>query len=352
MTRRQEERKPKDRDFLRTREGMFFCVTGYLHPPDRYTAYLKYSPAPVGKWKSGETAYRRELAYYHVDRVADTIAHLEQHYPQYVHHCPVRGITFSMIPRRYVAKYYRPEQRLKEILESPHDPLEEELCAFAAEIAAIAGIGVSDLGITGSILLGMHNPEFSDIDLLVYGLENARKVRTALKAARSSRIRPPAGETLAGWCARVAEHFPLSREEARYLAGRRWNYGFFENRYFSIHPIRNDDEIRENYGDRVYRERGTARIRAVVTDASESVFMPALYRIDEVEVIEYEGEGAPAAPIGEVASYEGLYRDVVDDGERIEARGKLESVNDQTYRLVIGTTALGGKGYIKQLRQG
>ena len=190
----QRARKPKDRDFIETEEGMFFCVTGYLHPPDRYTAYLKYSPAPMGKWKSGEIYYRRDLEYYHVGKVADTIAHLERNYPHYVHYCPVRGIKFSMIPQDYVRKYHLPERRLKEILESPRDPLEEEVCAFVSEIIACTGIKEEDLGITGSILLGIHNPEFSDIDLLVYGLENALKVRTALKEGRSTKIRPVTGK--------------------------------------------------------------------------------------------------------------------------------------------------------------
>ena len=353
MTDRREGHKPKDRDFLRTREGMLFCVTGYLHPPDRYTAYLKYSPAPVGKWKAGEISYRRELAYYHVSKVAETIAYLEREYPHYVHYCPVRGITFSMIPHRYVSEYYFPEKRLRDIHENPRDALEEEVCAFVSEIVATTGIQASDLGITGSTLLEIHNPQFSDIDLIVYGLENALKVRTALKEklilgrTSAGRIRPVAGETLERWCTSVAEHFPLSREEARYIAGRRWNYGFFENRYFSIHPTRKADEIQENYGDRVYRGAGAARITAVIADASESLFMPALYRVEDVEVVEREGEIQHAAPIKEVLSYEGLYRDVVDDGQKIEARGKLESVSGKYYRLVVGTTMLGGQGYIK-----
>ena len=332
---------------------MFFCVTGYLHPPDRYTAYLKYSPAPVGKWKSGEIYYRRDLEYYHVGKVADTIAHLERNYPHYVHRCPVRGIKFSMIPQDYVRKYHLPEQRLKEILENPRDPLEEEVCAFVSEIIACTGINEEDLGITGSILLGIHNPEFSDIDLLVYGLENALKVRTALKEGRSTKIRPVTGTVLEEWCASVVKHFPLSYEEAQYSAGRRWNYGFFRDRYFSIHPTKKDDEIGENYGDKIYREKGVARIKAIVSDASESLFMPALYRIDEVEVIEGEVEAQRAAPLlKEVLSYEGLYRDVVDSGEEIEARGKLESVNDRHYELVIGTTTLQGEGYIKPTTEG
>jgi predicted nucleotidyltransferase len=337
-------RKPKDRDFIETKEGMFFCVTGYLHPPEKYTAYLKYSPAPVGKWKGGDICYRRELEYYHVSKVADTIAYLEQNYPHYVHYCSVRDIKFSMIPQEYVKKYYLPEQRLPEILETPRDPLEEEVCAFVSEIIACTGIKEKDLGITGSILLGMHNPDFSDIDLLVYGLENARKVRAALKEERSARIRPVMGETLEEWFASIVKHFPLTHEEVRYLGGRRWNYGFFGDRYFSIHPTRTDDEIRESYGDRIYREKGIARIRAIVSDVGEALFMPALYRIEEVEVIEGEAE---AQQVREVLSYEGLYRDVVDSGVEIEARGKLESVNERYYRLVIGTTALRGEGYVK-----
>ncbi len=341
----QRTRKPKDRDFIETKEGMFFCVTDYLHPPSKYTAYLKYSPAPAGRWKSGEVHYRRELEYYHVSQVGDTIASLERNYPHYVHHCPVRDIRFSMIPQEYVKKYYLPEQRLREILDIHRDPLEEEVCAFVSEIIACAGIKEEDFGITGSILLGIHNPEFSDIDLLVYSLENAVKVRAALKEGRSVQIRSVTGETLEEWCASVVEHFPLSYEEVRYLAARRWNYGFFGDRYFSVHPTRTDDEIRESYGDRVYRGKGVARIRAIVSDVSEALFTPALYRIEEVEVIDGEG----ALPLKEIVSYEGLYRDVVDTGAEIDARGKVESVNGQYDRLVIGTTRLGGRGYLKPL---
>ncbi len=33
-------RKPKDKDFVETVDGLFLCVVGYLHPPDAFTAYL------------------------------------------------------------------------------------------------------------------------------------------------------------------------------------------------------------------------------------------------------------------------------------------------------------------------
>jgi predicted nucleotidyltransferase len=342
----QGARKPKDRDFVETREGMFFCVTGYLHPPDRYTAYLKYSPTSVGKWKSGRVSYRRELEYYHVGQVAKTIAYLEREYPHYVHYCPVRDIRFSMIPHGYVKEYYLPEQRLGEIFETPRDPLEGDVKAFASEIIALTGIEMDDLGITGSILTGMHNPQFSDVDVAVYGLQNAQKLRAVLKEARSTRIRPVPGRALEEWCLSKTEQFGLSLKEACYLAGRRWNYGFFDGRYFSLHATRKDDEIGENYGDKVYKGMGMAKIRAVVTDASESLFMPAVYRVEQVEIVDSEVALQHPASLKEVVSFEGLYRDVVDDGKAIEASGKLESVSGQYHRLVVGTTMLKSEEYI------
>jgi predicted nucleotidyltransferase len=342
-------RKPKDRDFIQTVEGMLFCVTGYLHPPDKYTAYLKYSPAPVGRWKDGEVFYRREMNYYHVRNVAAVIASLEQHYPHYVHYCPVRDIRFSMIPRQYVKKYYCPENRLAEILAHPRDSLEEKVCDMVDEIVTHARIGAEDLGITGSVLLGIHDPRFSDIDLTIHGLENTLRLKAMIQESRSEHFGPVGDEQRRTWSRHVAERFPLTYDQARYLADRRWRYGYFGQRYFSLHPTRRHEEIRERYGDHVYRDRGVVRISATVVDASESMFLPATYRVEDVTIMEREIEGiAGEIEIEEIVSYEGLYCEVADAGDEVEAHGKLEQVDDgRSYRLVVGTTRLQSGGWIK-----
>ena len=97
-------RRPRDRDFLETREGLLFCVVGYVHPPERYVAYLKYTPAATGKWARGAVAYRRELPYYHVRHVRRTLDWLATAHPEYLWTDPATGLHFSHVPARAVAR--------------------------------------------------------------------------------------------------------------------------------------------------------------------------------------------------------------------------------------------------------
>lgn len=179
-----EERKAKDGDFLRTVEGMLFCVVGYLHPPDKYTAYLKYIPTPQGRWHKDQERYDRILTRYNLSNVRDTVGYLEENYPHYIHYCPVRDMEFSMVLDEYVEEYYLPGERLLEILTAPCDPLEEAAAELALKVARGAEIRVEDQGLTGSLLLGIHDPSFSDIDLAVVGLKNALRVNGFLSSSK------------------------------------------------------------------------------------------------------------------------------------------------------------------------
>lgn len=322
-------RKPKDRDFLETEEGSFFCVAGYLHPFDKITAYLKYSPVTEGKWRKGTTAFRRELPYYHVFSVSKTIEYLKKNFPQYVHFCPVRQIEMSMVPKKFIKQYYEPEKRMNHLFSSPQDELEEKVAAFAQDIMDETGIPLTFLGITGSILIGLHNPSFSDIDLIVYGKENSVTLKNVLRILGN--VQPLEDKRKEEWISHKMEIFGLSRTHAEVFAARKWNYGFYKDTYFSVHPTRTDAEITEQYGDVQYTGMGAATVKAEITDSSESMFLPALYTIEVLEVIEGKN-----VFIDEIVSYEGIYCDVFVEGEKIEARGRLEQV-DGRYRLVLGT---------------
>jgi predicted nucleotidyltransferase len=339
-------RRPRDRDFVETAEGLLFCVVGYVHPPDRYTAYLKYVPAATGKWARGETAYRRELPYYHVRHVVKTVDYLQAHHPRYVWRDPASELTFSFVPRDAVARYYRPEARLAEILAGPRDPLEAQVADLVRLLTGASGLPPAAFGITGSVLLSLHNPAFSDIDLLVYGAEATRRVKAAVEALMGAGLQPLEADRRARWRAETAERFALAPADVARIEARRWNHLLLGGRYVSIHPTRRDDEIVEAYGERSYRAVGPATIEATVTDATEGVFLPAVYRVADVRV-----RAGDAQPVGEIHSFEGLFCDVADPGDRIRATGRLEVRADGAARLVVGTAAVDGGGVIRVLRR-
>ena len=308
-------RKPKDRDLVETVEGILFCLVGYLHPPTGYTAYLKYVPAARGKWSRGEIGYRRVLSYYHVTEVEKTLEFLREHYPQFLFSCPVRNIKISTVPRERVKHYYVPEERLQEIMTGGGDKLEEEVHRFVEFLSDLSGIKPESFGVTGSVLLGTHNPLVSDIDLTVLGAGPSQRIINASLETRGrggSPIRGLTREKAEEWIREKTERFPLTRGEADLFLQRRWNYGYYGDRYFSIHPVRLDEEIDEEYGDRRHAPIGVAEGTGVVTSSHESIFLPAIYRVEDVKA-----QGWGNLDIREIVSYEGLYSDVVREGRQL-----------------------------------
>ena len=335
-------RPPKDRDFVETTDGLFFCVVGYVHPPGRYAAYLKYTPASAGKWARGDVAYRRELPYYHVRHVRRTLAWLEAEHPRYVWTDPATGLRFSHVPEDAVARYYAPERRLADIVAAPADALERETRDLATLLAGAAGLPLTAFGVSGSILLGLHNPAFSDIDLLVYGAESVRRLRAVIDSLGDEGLVRLPEERRAQWRADTTARFGLDAAWVAELDARRWHYRLFRGRYVSLHPTRADHEIREAYGDRRYAPLGRAVVEARVTDPAEAMFLPAVYRVGDVRWLE-GGSG----PLDEVVAFEGLYSSAAEAGERILVTGHLEGERAGGRRLVVGSGFLPDGGSLR-----
>jgi predicted nucleotidyltransferase len=335
----------KDRDFIETVEGLIWCVVGYLHPPDRYTAYVKYVPSEGGKWRRGGSGYRRVIPFYHVSQVEATYDLLRQGHPEYIYRCPVRNITVSSVPLERVETYHRPRARLASLMrEGRGDELEERLVGLARLLCSTSGIEASDLGVTGSLLTGSHRPEFSDIDLTVYGMEASRKLKDAILETRGEDgpIRPFSEERKREWSHSRSGRLPLNFEQLMAFAERRWNYGVYEGTYFSVHPVRTDAEITEEYGDLRYSQAGPVEGRAVIEDSSESIYLPAVYRVSDVET------RGPGGEVSEIASYEGLFCDMFGPGDAVEFMGVLEHVTGMRGfdRVVVGSAG-SLPGYIR-----
>ena len=346
------ERGFRDRDFIRTPEGFLFCVVGSTHPPDRVMAYLKYVPSSTGgPWRRKGLRYARTMSDYTMASLRATLAILKS-YPFYISFFRAFGTEMSSVPLDRIEEHYRPEERLEELASSSElDILEEKALSLASLISDMSGVSLGQMGITGSILLGIHVPGVSDIDLVVYGLEASAEVKKALGEALDDRgvgVDRLRGEMARAWCTRKTRLYPLEMRDAERILAKKWNIGIYRGTRFSIHPVRTEREA-ERYGERIFKPMGRATVLAKVRDAREAMFLPAIYKVEGARVL----EGPSVRTIEEICSYEDIYADVAGEGEEVLARGKLEMVFDRRrsatyFRLLIGSLS-GGDEFIKPL---
>ncbi|RLE56109.1 MAG: hypothetical protein DRJ40_06840 [Thermoprotei archaeon] len=348
----------RDRDFIESVEGYIFCVIGNVHPPDRVICYLKYVPGVESKirikWSRDGKMYGRVLPFYSAIGFSTVMDFLRKNCPEYVVYDEVLGVEVIEVPRSRVKVHYLPEERLREILKEPRDELEALAKELVEELSRFSGVSTTYMGITGSILLRIHNVKYSDVDIIVYGRENALKVKETLLQLYDdpkSPFKRPRGEVLEAWVQDIIKIHPLTPNEARRLYGsEKWNRALYRGRQFSVHPVKLEHEVREKYGDERYIGEGLIKIRAVVEDDSESIFLPAKYVVRNVRIL----EGPKVSNIREVVCYEGLYCDLAKPGEEIEVFGRLEKViksSGEVYRRVtVGSVDAGGKDYLKPIR--
>ncbi|MGB9135588.1 MAG: hypothetical protein WCC63_08445 [Candidatus Bathyarchaeia archaeon] len=339
----------RDRDFLSTAEGFFFCVVGPHHPDDRVISYLKYMPDPNGIWRKGRNRFKRVMQAYTIPNLLETFNLLKKSYPEYLFFSRSYNITMTAVPRERIVKRFEPERKLMELFKRLHpDSLQVKVVRLVSLLSRLSNVAAHDFGVTGSVLLSIHNPHFSDMDLTVYGAENSYAVKDALSEAFPSvrsGVRRFGEARLEEWYVKKTLNHPLTPSETRRVYERKWNMGVFEDTLFSIHPIMLEEELTEKYGDKTYCPVKMVTVRAVVSDSRDSIFLPAVYRVVEVE-------GEAGAEIKEVVSYEGLYDSLAEKGGEIEVRGKLEHVIDnrtgrEYSRVLVGSPEGRGREYIK-----
>lgn len=342
----------RDRDYLITPERFIFAVIGNIHPTDRAIAYLKYIPDEGGKWGRGRLRYRRALKHYNIPSVIDSMRFLRANAPGYLFESSVHGFGLPAVPRGRIAEHLRPEERLLQLQSAQHrDELESRALRLAEFLSQNSGVPMGALGVTGSVLARIHDPAFSDIDLVVYGLDNALRVRRYLqnpKESSAGRVRRLTGASQEKWISERLRSTPLRRQNAIALLARKWNIGLFEGTEFSIHAVHREAEVRERYGDERYFPLGIVDATAKIADSSESLFMPAVYLVESTRL---KGN-LSGYRVDQIASFEGLYADIAGKGETVLCRGKLEKVKSASgvrHRIVVGSPEAQGTDLILPL---
>ena len=318
---------------METVAGLIFTVKGVVHPPDRVVAYLRYVPDPRGERVRGRERYRR------VYSVAEQEEALRALGLSYRVDDPALGVPVDAVPWEDVARLYDPRERLQRLRAAgPDGPLAADALALAELMRHAAGVAPTALGLTGSLLFDLH-ASTSDIDLVVYGEGECRRVHAALACLLddpSSSLARPRDEELAAIHAVHREDTPLSAADFARLQAGKVNEGRFAGRPYFVRFVKLPAEVPERYGDPRFAPAGRALVEARVVDDRDALFTPCRYSISEVRY----HEGARADELSEVVSFRGRFADQARAGQRVRASGSVERVvwreRRETTRLVVG----------------
>jgi predicted nucleotidyltransferase len=313
-------------DYLETVESLFFAVKGFRHPRGRVIAYLRYIPDPEGERLHLGKKYRR------VYDIEDTTELLKAKYPRYFGEVDYLGQSLQTVPVEKIKRVYNPRATLMTILENPVTGLEEEAKKFVLALVNESKVPLKCLGVSGSLMTGFATKE-SDIDLIVYGEREGRKLYEALSALRNK-----------------TEGFrAYNKDEVEKVARSRWSdTGLDPRKFFEIETrkILHGYFLQTEYFVRLIREPREAKssskplhkttCRGIISEDKDSIFTPCRYGLRELTVIDPKGN----LDLSELLSYRGKFTEQAKKDDFVEFRGTLEEYilnNKKRYRVVLGT---------------
>jgi len=326
--------KAREGDLLETREGAIFDVKGLVHPNDRIVAFIRFFLEEKGDRKKNALTYRK------VYSLPERYSLLREKFPAYLAYDPVFDETLCEVPFDKVKKHFDPVKKLQQLRHSKTlDALENKALQLTELLKQNSNIPWSAIGISGSILAGLQRIG-SDIDPIVYGSANCRRVNSTLQEMFNDShlpLKPYSQHELRSLFDFRSKDTAMDFEDFVRTESRKAFQGKFTKTDYFIRFVKNWNEFEEKYGDIQYKNSGYAKINATVVDDSESIFTPCKYAIEGADVM----EGTKLSPITEIASFRGRFCEQAASGETIIAQGKVESVTDlkrhqEYFRLLIG----------------
>jgi len=296
------------RDFLENRDGWIFAVADYNHDHG-VRCMLRYIPHPQGERQA-------EGRKFHKLDFDEAFTFLKRERPGYVK-------DLHIVPEDDVKNVFRPSNGLKNIVKT--DARVDKLATLFED----AGVPREEMGITGSMLLGLNSPK-SDIDFVVYG-PYWWKARDALSEAKKDGLIQDLDEIM--WHRIYSKRNPeTSYEEFVLHEKRKGNRGMIDGTYFDLLFTRDWRQI-EPFSEGI--PLGKSKITAEVVKADFAFDSPAIFELNHYKV-------------NEIYCYTHTYAGQALPGEEVEALGVIERT-DKGFRLVVGTTREARGEWIRSL---
>lgn len=300
------------KDFIATAEGLLFAVVVNGMEQGKVLCFLRYVLEDKQAKKYNTLAANTLLATHHAD---------------YLYYSPKLQAQLHAVPVNRIVRHYQPNQGLQAILHAKScDAVTSDVRALC-QLLARKGVDLTHCGITGSVLLGVHNSQ-SDIDLLCYDGAVFQQCRKAVaELLTEHQLEPLSAQDWQDSYQRRA--CALDFADYVWHEQRKCNKALINGRKFDLSLLNSTEPDTEHY-----EKCGALTIQARVSDDSGAFNYPAEFSIDHVELTS-------------VVSFTATYIGQAITGENIEARGQVEQDTRGKKRLVIGSSREAEGEYIK-----
>jgi predicted nucleotidyltransferase len=326
--------KAREGELIKTRDNVIFDIKGLVHPPNKVIAFPRYIPSPQGTRGSQKDLYGKIYSF------SERFKFLEQNMQNLIVHDAVFDETLCEVPIDTIREHYKPIKKLRLLRTSKTlGDLERKAVQLAEALKEAADIPWHAIGISGSVLVGLHTSK-SDIDPVVYGVENCHRAYAALENLLkddASKFKPYSREELQALFDFRSKDTIMSFEDFARVERHKAFQGMFDGTDYFIRFVKDWSQVTEQYGDVCYKNAGYAKITATIADDTEALFTPCTYGIEDVTV----AESAKLEPIKEIVSFRGRFCEQARKSEAVTAQGKVERVTDKRkeheyYRVILG----------------
>ena len=303
------------------RELRLYIAVGANHPPNGFIAYLKYVPTDKQTiWRSrAGIYYDRVLRFYSVKSVWSASRTMALGFDD------VTMSSIPIVPRDRVWFVVDPREKAYELLHHCSDSLECIAAELVADIVMKCNVDIGCVGVTGSIMFGIHNVKYSDIDIVIYGRRCVEQVITTLM--RSELIERIDDDRMNRIVENLVKTHGISKDLAKavYSIPRRGLYRGYEVTLVYTHdePVPMERGVRAQRCAHVVIAKEPGDVGTVMYPA---YFKARLLSVDGVDVEEEV----------EVLAYESVFSIPMFFGGTFAIRALLQELESGKLRLVIG----------------
>jgi len=217
-----------------------------------------------------------------------------------------------------------------------------------------SGLSEKDFGVFGSLLHGFYHPRYSDLDLIVYGRQDLRRLCETLgdlyNEEDALRNEFESEKALEGKNWKFVNYSP---KEYVWHQRRKMIYALFKSKEgrrvvkIEFEPVKDWKEICNEYNpDTRILKRGWIKAAARVTNDQDAPFIPSIYPIQILEIL----EGPKVENIHRILSYVEEFRMQTKRDEHVHVEGNLEEVVTENKTFHQITLTYGPRYYEQTLK--